>query len=174
MAATETRPGRIHLDGLPAELNATAYFVDRNLQDGRGDKVAIECGDQRITYRQVLEQTNRLANALRDQLGVRREERVLLLLLDTPEFAYSFFGAMKIGAVPVPTNTLQKSPEYEYLLNDSRARVLIVSEPLVPLIEAIPRERLRYLHAIVVVGNARPGMRAFDDLVGQASPDLEP
>jgi benzoate-CoA ligase family protein len=174
MAAIDTQPGRIALDALPAELNAAAYFVDRNVQEGRGDRVAIECGDQQITYRQVLERTNRLGNALRDQLGVRREERVLLLLLDTPEFAYSFFGAMKIGAVPVPTNTLQKSPEYEYLLNDSRARVLIVSEPLQPLIEAIPRERLPYLHEIVVVGSKKPGMRAFDDLLAQASPELEP
>jgi benzoate-CoA ligase family protein len=174
MAAIDTRPGPIALDALPAELNAAAYFVDRNVHEGRGDSVAIECGDQHITYRQVLEHTNRLGNALRDQLGVRPEERVLLLLLDTPEFAYSFFGAMKIGAVPVPTNTLQKSPEYEYLLNDSRARVLVVSEPLLPLVEAIPRDRLRYLHHIVVVGAARPGVHAFDDLLAHASPELEP
>ena len=169
MAALDIPPGEIALDALPSELNAAAYFVDRNVHEGRGDKVAVECGDQQITYRQVLEQTNRLGNALRDQFGVRREERVLLLLLDTPEFVYAFFGAMKIGAVPVPTNTLQKSPEYEYLLNDSRARVLIVSEPLLPLIEAIPRERLRYLHHIVVAGTTQ-----FDDLLAKASPELDP
>jgi benzoate-CoA ligase len=174
MAALETPAGEIALDALPAELNAATYFVDRNVQEGRGDKVAVECGERQITYRQVLEQTNRLGNALRDQLGVRREERVLLLLLDTPEFVYAFFGAMKIGAVPVPTNTLQKSPEYEYLLNDSRARVLIVSEPLLPLIEAIPRERLRHLHHIVVAGAARPGVPALEDLLAEASPELEP
>jgi benzoate-CoA ligase family protein len=173
MAATDVEPGRIDLAALPAELNAASYFVDRNVQEGRGESVAIECGDQQVTYRQVLERTNRLGNALRS-LGVRREERVLLLLLDTPEFAYSFFGAMKIGAVPVPTNTLQKSAEYEYLLNDSRARVLIVSEPLLPLIEAIPRERLRCLHEVIVVGASRPSVHSFDDLLAQASPDLDP
>jgi benzoate-CoA ligase len=50
------------------------------------------------------------------------ENRVLLLLYDSPEFAASFFGAMKIGAVPVPVNTLLRAPDYEFLLNDSRAR----------------------------------------------------
>ena len=65
MAVIDTQPGTIALDALPAELNAAAYFVDRNVREGRGERVAIECGDQRVTYRQVLEQTNRVGNALR-------------------------------------------------------------------------------------------------------------
>src|SRR5262249_42946236 len=84
-----------------------------------------------------------------------------------------FFGAIKIGAVAVPTNTLFKPPDYEYLLNDSRARVAIVSEALVPQLQAIPRERLRYLREIVVVGKAPPGTRGFDELLAARSSDLE-
>ena len=61
---------------------------------------------------------------------MRIEERVLLLLLDCPAFAYSFFGAIKIGAVPVPVNTLLKDTDYAYLLNDCRARVVIVNREL--------------------------------------------
>ena len=81
-----------------------------------------------------------LGSALRDVLGVRREERVMLVLLDTPEYAYAFLGTIKIGAVPIPTNTLLKPPDYEYLLNDSRARILVVSQALLPQLQAIPRE----------------------------------
>src|SRR5438105_1365666 len=101
--------------GIPETLNVATYFVDRNVAEGRGGLTAIECGDQQISYLELLQQVNRTGNALRDLLGVRPEERVLLLLLDTPEFAYAFFGAIKIGAVPIPTNTLLKAPDYQYL-----------------------------------------------------------
>jgi benzoate-CoA ligase family protein len=158
---------------IPDEFNVATYFVDRNVAEGRGDKVAIECGDDRVTYAQVLERTNRVGSALRDRLGVRMEERVLLLLLDCPEFAYSFFGATKIGAVPIPTNTLWKSPDYEYILNDSRARVAIVSEALLPQLQGVPRERLRHLQEVVVVGSAPDGTRSFRWLMEHGSPELE-
>src|SRR5271155_2273600 len=124
-------------------------MVDRHVAEGRGAKVAIECGDERVTYQQLLENTNRVGNSLL-ALGVRPEERVLLLLLDTPEFLYSFFGAIKIGAVAVPVNTQAKPQDYEYILNDCRARIALVSEPLLPHLQSIPREKLGYLQEIVV------------------------
>ncbi|HMB82183.1 MAG TPA: AMP-binding protein, partial [Vicinamibacterales bacterium] len=76
--------------GVPAIFNAATYFVDRNVAEGRGGRVAIECGDARVTYDEVLRHVNRCGNALRG-LGVRPEDRVLLLLLDGPEFVYAFF-----------------------------------------------------------------------------------
>jgi benzoate-CoA ligase len=136
---------------LPDIFNVATHFVDRNVQEGRGAKVAIECGDERVTYQELLENTNRAGNSLL-ALGVRPEERVLLLLLDTPEFLYSFFGAIKIGAVAVPVNTQARPHDYEYILNDCRARVALVSEALLPHVESIPKERLQYLQEIVVVG----------------------
>src|ERR1019366_3176053 len=147
---------------LTDEFNAAAYFIDRHITEGRGAKVAIECGDIQVSYRQLFERVNQLGNGLRS-LGVRIEERVLLLLLDTPEFAYSFFGAIKIGAVPVPVNTLLKPQDYAYLLNDSRARVVIVSEPLLHLILQIPPETLTFLQETVVVGAAPLGTHALAD-----------
>ena len=115
MLSTPTRGAVSAADlGVPETFNAAVHFVDRNVDDGRGGSVAIEFGDRRITYAEVQSNVNRFGSALRDSLGVRLEERVLLLLLDTPEFAYAFFGAMKIGAVPIPTNTLWKSADYEY------------------------------------------------------------
>ena len=156
----------------PEVFNVTTWLLDRNLQEGRGNNVAIECGDERVTYRQVAERVNRLGNALR-ALGVRIEERVLLILLDTPEFAYSFLGAIKAGIVAVPVNTLLKPPDYEYMLNDSRARVVMVSEALLPQVQGIPRARLRYLRDIIVVGNAPAGTHSLADLLAKASPELE-
>src|SRR6266571_5649158 len=167
MAAADTPPVSVSASDIPSEFNVATYFVDRNVAEGRGDNVAIEVhpGDQRITYRQVLEGVNRFGNSLRDALSVRIEERVLLLLLDCPEYAYAFFGAIKIGAVPIPTNTLFKPADYEYILNDSRARVVVISEALLPQLQAIPSERLRYLRDVVVVGSGPAGTHAFAELL---------
>jgi len=110
---------------LPQEFNVADYLVDRNIRERRGEKIAIECGDLRVSYRELLERTNRAGNFLR-QLGVRRGERVALLLMDTPEFFYCYFGAIKIGAVAVPVNPFQKAKDCFYVLKDSGARVVVV------------------------------------------------
>jgi benzoate-CoA ligase family protein len=158
---------------LPDEFNAASYFIDRHIKDGRADKVAIQCGEVPVTYRQLFERVNQVGNGLRT-LGVRIEERVFLLLLDSPEFAASLFGAIKIGAVPVPVNTLLKSADYEYLLNNSRARVAIVSDSLLAGIAAIPRQQLRYLETIIVVGGEpRTGTLSFEKLAQESSSVLQ-
>lgn len=157
---------------LPEKFNVSTYFVDRNVLEGRGHKIAIECGEERVTYQQLLERTNRLGNALR-QLGVHPEERVLLLLLDSSEFLYCFFGAIKIGAVAVPANTLLKTHEYEYILNDTRARVALVSETLLPELQLIPRERLHYLKQVVVVGEPDEHNLCLREVMQAASPELD-
>jgi benzoate-CoA ligase family protein len=157
---------------LPETFNAASYFVDRNVFEGREQKIAIECGEERITYGQLLERTNRAGNVLR-KLGVRREERVLSLLPDCPEFLYCFFGVMKMGAVSVPVNTLLQPQEYEFLLNDTRAQVAIASEGLLPLLEAIPRQNLRYLRQIVVVGGSGGPHLRWSELMEAAGADLE-
>jgi benzoate-CoA ligase family protein len=136
--------------GVPATFNAATWFVDRNVAEGRGPNVAIECGDERVTYEELLRNVNRAGNALRGRYGVRAEERVLLLLVDGPAFAYSFFGAIKIGAVPVPLNTLWKPADYEYVIRDSRAAVIIVSPELLPQLERVPAEARGAVRHIVV------------------------
>ena len=155
-------------------FNAAEYFVDRHVREGRGERMAIECAEQRVTYAQLSERVNRLGTALREALDVRMEERVLLLLPDIPEFAYCFFGAIKIGAVPVPVNTLLRAKDYEYLLNDTRARVAVTSESLLPLIQRIPRDRLSFLKTIIVVGTAPEGTLPFWGLLAAHSAKLEP
>jgi benzoate-CoA ligase len=160
---------------LPDQFNAATYFIDRHIYEGRGEKIAIEAGGVRVSYRQLWESVNRFGNALRG-LRVRIEERVFLLLLDTPEFAFNFFGAIKIGAVPVPVNTLLKTSDYHYILNNSRARVAVVSEALYAQLQGW--ETLRYLQHIIVVGGAPQAAveketQCFADLIECSSPQLE-
>src|SRR3954468_17686490 len=150
---------------LPDRFNAAEFFVDRHLVEGRTEKVAIECGERAVTYRQLIDKVNQTGNALRNQLGVRAEERVLLLLFDCPEFAFCFFGAIKIGAVPVPVSTLLTTADYEFLLNDCRARVAVVSEALLGQVMAIARERLPWLEKVAVVGSGKGAALGFTELV---------
>src|ERR1700738_1710420 len=151
--ATERQAASGPIVSLPDHFNIADYLVDRHVREGRGGRTAILCGDESITFAQVAERSNRLANGLRS-IGVRREDRIMLLLLDTPAFGSSFFGAQKMGAVPIPTNTLLKSQDYQYMLNDSRARVVIVSEALLPLLASIARTELPYLEHAIVDGAA--------------------
>src|SRR5262245_31666333 len=120
---------------LPQEFNVATYFVDRNVTEGRGSRPAFLCEDRTLTYADVQELANRGGNALRE-LGVGAEDRVWMLCLDAPEFLGAFWGTIKIGAVPIPTNTLLRTADYLYFLRDSRAKVAVVSAPL--LAEAGP------------------------------------
>jgi benzoate-CoA ligase family protein len=156
--------------GIPERFNAAAHFVDRHLREGRGAKVAIECVDERVTYAQLAERVNRCGTALRDAYGVRPGDRVVLLLHDGPAFFYAFYGAIKIGAVPIPLNTLWKTPDYRFVLRDSGARVLVVSDPLAPLVEGIPRHDVPELREIVAVD--RGG--SFEAFLSRGSAALDP
>ncbi|MBI4591295.1 MAG: benzoate-CoA ligase family protein [Candidatus Rokubacteria bacterium] len=156
---------------IPDRLNAASFFVDRNVAEGHGHKVAFFHEERTITYGQLQELTNRAGNALLD-LGVEMEHRVLLLLLDCPEFVASFFGAIKIGAIPIPVNTMMRAQDYLYFLNDSRARVAIISQAL--LAEAGPiLDQARYLKHVVVVGKAEGKQIGFDQWAGKAATRLE-
>lgn len=156
---------------LPDVYNAATTFVDENLTRGRGGQVAIHYQNQKITYREVFENVNRTGNALRN-LGVEIENRVLVILPDSPEFAYSFFGAIKIGAVAVPTNPWMFAKDYEYLINDSRARAIVVHESTLPEIEKI-WSHTPFLKHIIVVGKPRGKALSYESLIAKASDRLE-
>ncbi len=114
----------------PATTNLTALLLDRHVAEGRGERTAIIDADGGHSYAAVSERVDRAAGALA-ALGVEPEQRVALVMLDTVDFVAAFLGAIKLGAVPVPLNTLLTADDYRYLLRDSRARALIVSDALV-------------------------------------------
>jgi len=156
---------------LPERLNAVSVFVDRHITEGRGDNTAILCGDETVTYRQLYENVNRVGNALL-ALGLRMEERVAILMPDCPDCVYAFFGAIKIGAVAIPMNTILQSKDYEYLLNDSRAHVLVVHPSLLGHIMEI-RGKLTQLEHIIVAGDEHDAPLVLAKLMESASPELE-
>jgi benzoate-CoA ligase len=154
-------------------MNAAAIFVDDNVRAGRAGSLALleAATGATLTYAQVLELVNRTGNALRE-LGVGRGERVMLILPDGAAFVAAFFGTIKIGATAVPVNTLLKPHDYEYLLHDSGARVLIAQESLARSIESFD-SRPPNLKQVIVVGTAARPHLSFDDLLASASSELD-
>ena len=157
---------------LADRLNAAALLVDRHLAEGRGAKPALLAGRRALSYAELSEDVDRTGEALR-RLGVRIEERVVILLPDSPEWVFTFFGTIKLGAVAVPLNTMLKPADYAYLLNDCRARVVIADAAMWGRLAEL-RPRLRYLEHAVVVGAEMPGCLAFERLLAESSGRLEP
>jgi len=157
---------------LSGRMNAAEVFIDSHMAQGRGDRPAILCGDTTVTYRGLYEAVNRAGNALKD-LGVRMEERVAILMPDCPECVYAFFGAIKIGAVAIPMNTILLPRDYRYLLNDSRARVLVCHVSLLGRIMDI-RGDLEYIEHVIVAGGPAEGHASFEEMMAAALPSLEP
>jgi len=146
-----------------------SLIVDENLESGRSDKVAIRTGGEDITYAQLAGRVARAGHALRG-LGVRREQRVLIVLDDTPAFSAAFLGAMRIGAVPVPVSPLDRLANFRHYVRDSDAQVAIVDVALVPLlVEAGAGLDLRLLSA----GGLAEGADAFDAVMADQPIELD-
>lgn len=110
-----------------AEFNCAVVFIDRHLAEGRGGKTALISSDSKsITYADLAEQVGRCGNALL-ALGVMSGDRIVLILEDSPAFFYTFWGAIKAGIVPVPVNTLLRTADFRYIIEDSGCRVVIYS-----------------------------------------------
>ncbi|MEZ5234706.1 MAG: benzoate-CoA ligase family protein [Acidimicrobiia bacterium] len=107
-------------------FNIAAWLVDRHLDAGHGARPAIVCGDQTLRYADVAEQVQRAANGLL-ACGLRREERVLLVMNDEPAFVAFFLAALRLGAVPVPTSTMLTPAEVAVIAADAHVRVAVVS-----------------------------------------------
>lgn len=165
----------MNLDVLESEFfNAADYFVDRNIREGRKNKVAVLCEDRQMTYGELANEVNRFGNALVSS-GVRMEERVAMLMLDTQFYPVVFFGAIKSGVIPICLNTLMRPKDYRYFLNDSRAKVLVVDESLYFNIQTI-KDELKFLEKIIIVNGTNPpaDAMAYDDFVRNASNFLDP
>ena len=114
---------------LPRSYNAAVDLIGRNLDAGRGGKIAYIDDGGSCTYAQLAERVDRAANALRS-LGIEREERIALAMLDSADWVALFLGAIKAGIVPVALNTLLTPADYEYQLLDSGSKALFVSDAL--------------------------------------------
>jgi benzoate-CoA ligase len=158
---------------IPRDYNAAVDLIERNLRAGRSDKTAYIDLNGRHSYGALAQRVDRFASALM-QSGVQMEERVLLCLLDTIDFPSAFLGCIKAGAVAVPVNTLLTTKDYEFMLRDSRARTLVVSEALLasfaPLIAAAG------LKQVIISGSgsgiSAHGHRRFDEFLAGGKPSF--
>src|SRR6187549_1740760 len=150
---------------IPRDYNFAADVLQKNLDAGRAGKPA--CIDVRgtHTYGQLADRVARFGAALRD-LGVKREERVLIALLDTIDWPTAFLGCLKAGVVPIPVNTLMTEDDYRFMLADSRAKVLVVSEALLPKFTNLIGSSPDLMH-VIVAGNDARGHRLLEDLLAQ-------
>jgi len=152
-------------------FNLGDFLLDRHIREGRGNKAAIYYRDKVITYSELQEAANKMGNALLEQ-GVEEENRVMICLPDCPEFLFTYYGAMRIGAIPVPVSTMALPQDYKYYLNDSRAKVLVTDDILAPNFMEVAGE-LKYLRHFIVVGNPGPEQISFNDFIKGASSSLE-
>ncbi len=150
---------------LPRTYNAAVDLVERNLAAGRGAKPAFVDDSGSTTYAQLAERVDRAANALRG-LGIRREQRIAIAMLDSADWVALFLGAIKAGIVPVALNTLLTPADYEYQLNDSRARALFMSLALQKSFDGM---QAKCPHLKRVVSDAQ-----LTDLLEIAEPKAEP
>src|SRR3954467_12527153 len=147
--------------------NAVTWLLDRNVDEGRGAKLAFTDTVAELSYGDLQKQTCRVGNLLR-RLGVRREERVAMIMLDTVDFPAVFLGAIRAGIVPVPLNTLLTSDQYAYVLADCRARVLFISEALLPVVKDMVG-RMPDLEHVVVSGQDAHGHKKLSDELARES-----
>src|SRR5438128_12161890 len=153
------------MNGAPGSYNAVSRLLDRNVDEGRGAKLAFTDTVSELSYGELQSQSRRLANLLR-RLGVRREERVAMIMLDTVDFPTVFLGAIRAGIVPVPLNTLLTSDPYAYVLADCRARVLFISEALLPVSRDM-LGRMPDLDHVIVSGNDAHGYKKLSDEIAR-------
>src|SRR5262252_4827621 len=134
--------------------NAAADLIERNLVAGRGGKTAFIDDRGQYSYAELAERVSRFANAVR-RLGIHPEERILLCLYDTIDFPTAFLGAIKAGVVPVAVNTQLSAGEFAFMLADSRARAVIVSAPVLPVMKAALSELSGPKPAVILSGADR-------------------
>ncbi|MEH2094375.1 benzoate-CoA ligase family protein [Nostoc sp.] len=129
---------------LPEVFNVAAYFLKNNLVEGRSEKTAFYYQGETYTYAQLNNFVKRTAKLL-SHLDLERENRVAILLSDTPEFVFTFWGAIWLGAIPVPINTACSLDEIRYILQNSRAKLLVTTQEWQGKLAPIQSQFLRHI-----------------------------
>ena len=122
---TSTSPAKIEF---APEFNVAVPFIDRHLDEGRKEKIIIHTtSGEEVTYGQLSKRVNQAGNLLKN-MGLNSGDRLLMVVKDSPEFFYLFWGAIKAGFIPVPLNTLFRSNDYAYIIEDSECTAIFYSQ----------------------------------------------
>jgi benzoate-CoA ligase len=159
----QPQPAAAAADAVPRDYNFAADILKRNLDAGRAAKIAFIDPLKSLTYGKLAHRVDCFGRMLRAR-GIRREDRILLCMLDTVDWPVAFLGAIKFGAVPIPVNTLMTGDDYHFMLADSGARMLVVSDALLPKFAEIIGACSALEH-VVVSGDNSQGYRRFRDLL---------
>ena len=146
-----TRPPRVEI---PREYNAAHDLLARNASRAVKPAFIDASTGNALSYGELTRQAHRFANALRAR-GFQPESRVLMAMLDTPEWPVVFLGCILAGVVPIAANTLLTAPDFEFMLRDSRAQALFVSKPLLATFDGIVG-KLPALKSVIVAGGEGP------------------
>ncbi|MGE5640258.1 MAG: AMP-binding protein, partial [Clostridia bacterium] len=157
---------------IPRSYNAATDLIGRNLAAGRGGKAAFIDDAGQVTYDELAARVDRFGSGLL-QLGLEMESRILVAMVDTIDWPVAFLGAIKAGIVPIAVNTLLTTKDYEYMLSDSRARALLVSEQLLPQFAPI-LEKCPFLKHVIVSGKNAHGKIPFDEILKKGRTGLAP
>ena len=145
-------------------------IVDRRVEEGLAEKVAYIAADATLTYEALRRQINRAAGLLRE-LGVRREQRVLLVLDDTTVFPIVFLAAMKLGAVPVPVSVLDKEENFRHYVADTHTELVVTDAGCLPRLRgALEDSGVRF----VARAGDGPGVTELDEALAAQAPELDP
>lgn len=148
----------------PKSLNIAELLIDRHPAEGRGRKVAIRTFEQDVTYSDLIAEVNRFGNALK-MLGLHPGDRLAMIVNDCPEFVYLFFGAIKVGVLPVPLNNLLRANDFAFIFEDSQCAAVVYSPEFAQEIEAaIAQSSWRVRHWMP--------LRSFSELAREALPEL--
>jgi benzoate-CoA ligase family protein len=149
---------------LPEQLNLATWFVDRNVEEGRGDRTALISASGTVTYAELARLVNRYGNLLRE-LGVEAGDRILIVLGDSIDFVALWYGAQKIGAVTAEAYTFLQPKDYAYYLEYTDAKVVVADEATETVIRDVVGER----QVLVVDDEARSRLEQLPDELERAA-----
>jgi 2-aminobenzoate-CoA ligase len=177
----EFQPQRIYklkeFESYPDPMNSTEELLDKQVASGKGDNRAVLIADKVLTYKQVLGASNKIGNALR-KLGVEETDRVMLRSPNVPPALFTNFGALKIGAVIVPTSPMLSPNEIAHIANNAEAKVLVVAAAFLEGVLKARANLKTVKHIIVFGGQAEElktqGLLPYEQLVENEPPTLAP
>jgi len=158
-------------EDLPLHYNL-CEILENNLT-ARRDKTALISADLSMTFGEVSRQVNQIGNALM-RLDVRVGDCVAILCPDRAEWATAFFAIAKIGGVALGMNTLLKTEEYDFILRDSRTRVLLVHDSLFDAVKPVLKNQASLTRVIVIGDAGNSGYTTFNHWINDEADTLEP
>ena len=155
---------------IPRQYNAAYDLIGRNLNKGWADRIAYIDDQGEITYAELDERTTRIASGLTN-FGVQQEQRIFLCVVDSIDWPATFLGAIKAGIIPIAANTLLTSEDYRYMLEDSRAKVAVISPHFVDVFLPL-LDQVETLESLVIAGGDSESGFSLADLEATGNPDF--